>query len=84
MNSVLETPLDSDAKPCPIAKVSGATPAVIDQAYGPGGMARAASIVSLGNVASSLLGLGREMVKSNLFGASGAVSAYNVAAILPS
>jgi len=84
VNSVLETPLDSDAKPSPVAKVSGATPAVIDQIYGPGSMARAASIVSLGNVASSLLGLGREMVKSNLFGASGVVSAYNVAAILPS
>ncbi len=49
-----------------------------------GGIARAAGIVSLGNVLSSILGLARETVKSHLFGASGAVSAYNVAAILPS
>ena len=48
------------------------------------GIARAAGIVSLGNVLSSILGLVREIVKSHLFGASGAVSAYNVAAILPS
>ncbi|HEY4721215.1 MAG TPA: lipid II flippase MurJ, partial [Anaerolineae bacterium] len=48
------------------------------------GIARAAGIVSLGNVLSSFLGLVREIVKSYLFGASGAVSAYNVAAILPS
>lgn len=84
MNSVLVAPLDSDVKPSPVANVSGATPAVIDQVDSPVSIARAASIVSLGNVASSLLGLGREMVKSSLFGASGAVSAYNVAAILPS
>lgn len=84
MNSVLDAPLDPDVKPSPDANVIGVTPTVIDQVYGPGGMARAASIVSLGNVASSILGLGREMAKSSLFGASGAVSAYNVAAILPS
>ncbi|MBI5567417.1 MAG: murein biosynthesis integral membrane protein MurJ, partial [Chloroflexi bacterium] len=45
---------------------------------------RAASIVSLGNVLSSGLGLVRETVKSHLFGASGSVSAYNVAAYVPS
>ncbi len=48
-----------------------------------GGIARAAGIVSLGNVLSSLMGLVRETVKSHLFGASGFVSAYNVAAIVP-
>ena len=45
---------------------------------------RAAGIVSLGNILSSALGLIRETVKSHLFGASGFVSAYNVAAIVPS
>ncbi len=45
---------------------------------------RAATIVSLGNVLSSGLGLIRETVKSHFFGASGFVSAYNVAAIVPS
>ena len=47
------------------------------------GIARAAGIVSLGNVLSSVLGLVREVVKSHLFGASGRVSAYNVAATVP-
>lgn len=48
------------------------------------GVTRAAGIVSLGNTLSSVLGLIREMVKSRLFGASGFVSAYNVAALVPS
>jgi putative peptidoglycan lipid II flippase len=48
------------------------------------GVTRAAGIVSLGNVLSSGLGLIREMVKSRLFGATGSVSAYNVAALVPS
>lgn len=61
-----------------------------DQAGGPeiapagAAITRAAGIVSLGNVLSSGLGLVRETVKSGLFGASGFVSAYNVAAIVPS
>jgi putative peptidoglycan lipid II flippase len=48
------------------------------------GITRAAGIVAAGNVLSSVLGLVREIVKSDLFGASGFVSAYNVAAIVPS
>ncbi len=47
------------------------------------GITRAAGIVALGNVLSSVMGLVREIVKSDLFGASGFVSAYNVAAIVP-
>jgi putative peptidoglycan lipid II flippase len=47
------------------------------------GLARAATIVALGNVASRLLGLVRETVKSDLFGATGPVSAFQVAAIVP-
>lgn len=70
-----------------------ANPIVPDQFDQPGGpeiaptsaaITRAAGIVSLGNVLSSGLGLVRETVKSGLFGASGFVSAYNVAAIVPS
>ncbi len=49
-----------------------------------GGITRAAGIVAAGNVLSSVLGLVREIVKSDLFGASGFVSAYNVAAYVPS
>ena len=46
-------------------------------------IARAASILALGNVASRLLGLARETVKANLFGASGLLSAFEVAAYVP-
>ena len=42
-----------------------------------------ASIIALGNVLSRLLGLGRETVMANLFGATGLVSAFRVAAIVP-
>ncbi len=48
-----------------------------------GSIARAASIISLGNVASRVLGLARETVKSHYFGAGGAVDAFNVATIVP-
>lgn len=47
------------------------------------GMARAASLIALGNVASRLLGLVRETVIANLFGATGLVSAFRVAQIIP-
>lgn len=44
---------------------------------------RAAVIIALGNIIQRLLGMGREVVKANLFGASGLLSAYNVAALVP-
>jgi putative peptidoglycan lipid II flippase len=44
---------------------------------------RAAILISVGNIASRGLGLVREMVKSYLFGAGGAVSAFDVAAQVP-
>lgn len=47
------------------------------------GVARAAGIISLGNVASRTLGLAREFVKADLFGATGLVSAFEVANIVP-
>src|SRR5919206_1673668 len=43
-------------------------------------VAGAAAIIFLGNVASRVLGLGRELVIAWLFGASGATSAYRTAA----
>lgn len=48
-----------------------------------GSIAKAAGILSLGNVASRVLGLVRETVKADLFGASPYVSAFEVAAIVP-
>lgn len=46
-------------------------------------MARAASLIALGNIASRLLGLVRETVIASLFGATGLVSAFRVAQIIP-
>ncbi|MBL8152922.1 MAG: murein biosynthesis integral membrane protein MurJ [Anaerolineae bacterium] len=46
-------------------------------------LARATGVVALGNVTSRVLGLAREIVLTNLFGASRAVDAFNVAIIVP-
>lgn len=48
-----------------------------------GGIARSASIVSLGNIASRVFGLAREAVISYFFGASGELSAFRLAARVP-
>lgn len=47
------------------------------------GVVRAAAVLAAGNVASRVLGMGREMVKANLFGASGLLSAFEIAAYVP-
>ena len=47
------------------------------------GVARATGVLALGNVASRVLGLAREIVLTNLFGASRAVDAFLVATIVP-
>lgn len=47
------------------------------------GIARAAMIIAVGNVASRVLGLVRDTTKSYFFGASGMVSAFNIAAKVP-
>ncbi|HUS71166.1 MAG TPA: murein biosynthesis integral membrane protein MurJ [Anaerolineae bacterium] len=49
----------------------------------PGEIARAAVILAVGNVSSRCLGLVRETVISHLFGATGMVSAFRVASIVP-
>jgi len=46
-------------------------------------IARAAAVLALGNVASRMLGLVREMVKARLFGASGLLDAFTIAAYVP-
>lgn len=46
-------------------------------------IARAASVIALGNVFSRALGLAREVVKSDFFGAGAVVDAFNVASIVP-
>ncbi len=47
------------------------------------GLARSASLLSIGNVASRVLGLLREMVINAIFGPSGLVSAFTVASLVP-
>lgn len=47
------------------------------------GIVRAAAILAVGNVVSRVLGLLREIVKSNMFGASPLLSAYTVAVLVP-
>ena len=44
---------------------------------------RAAALLAIGNVASRLLGLARQTVKANLFGASGLLSAFELSAFVP-
>ena len=47
------------------------------------GMAHAATLIAMGNIFSRLLGLLREIVIASLFGATGLVSAFRVAQIIP-
>lgn len=46
-------------------------------------VAQAAGVIALGSIASRVLGLAREMVKSDLFGAGPQVDAWNVAFRIP-
>ncbi len=47
------------------------------------GIVRAAAVLAVGNVASRFFGLLREIVKSNMFGASPLLAAYTVAVLVP-
>jgi putative peptidoglycan lipid II flippase len=47
------------------------------------GIVRAAAVLAVGNVASRVLGLAREIVKANLFGTSPLLAAYQAAAYVP-
>jgi putative peptidoglycan lipid II flippase len=47
------------------------------------GVARATGVLALGNVISRVLGLGREVVLTNLFGATAGVDAFKVAILIP-
>ncbi len=48
-----------------------------------GDIAQAAGIIAIGNIASRVLGLAREQIIAYYFGASGLVSAFGIAAIVP-
>lgn len=47
------------------------------------GIVRAAAVVAVGNIVSRILGLLREIVKSNMFGTSPLLAAYTVAVLVP-
>lgn len=47
------------------------------------GVVRAAAVLAAGNVSSRILGLARETVKANLFGASPLLAAFEIAAYVP-
>jgi putative peptidoglycan lipid II flippase len=47
------------------------------------GVARASGVLALGNIVSRVLGLVRETVLANQFGASAAVDAFGIASIIP-
>ncbi len=49
----------------------------------PSRIARAAAIIALGNIVGRALGLAREVVKSDLFGAVRGVDAFQVASVVP-
>lgn len=65
----------------PVADPSTASPAPAKGSTG--GLALAAGINSLGNIASRALGLVREAVVAGLFGASGATSVFNAVSQVP-
>ena len=66
-----ETPLTESATPLP---------PVVQRDEG---IIRAAAVLAIGNVTSRVLGLVREIVKANLFGASDLLGAFTVAALVP-
>jgi putative peptidoglycan lipid II flippase len=70
---LVQTPIETETTP-------DATPT---QAETNVGVARASGVLALGNIASRVLGLVRETVLANQFGASASVDAFNIALIIP-
>lgn len=63
----------------PVAEAAAAA----RQAETNAGVARATGVLAMGNIASRVLGLAREIALTNLFGATGAVDALKVATTVP-
>lgn len=61
---------------------SAASDAIATEDVAQGGLVRAAAVLAAGNVASRVLGLARETVIAYLFGATGYVSIFRVAATI--
>ncbi len=73
--------MTEDLTPLAPPPLEGATASAVESQSQ--GIARAAGINSLGNVASRILGLVREGVVSGTFGATGATSAFNAVSSVP-
>lgn len=58
-------------------------PVVHDQEATNASVARATGVLALGNIASRVLGMARDVVLTNLFGASAATDAFFVATLVP-
>ncbi|MCP4417700.1 MAG: hypothetical protein GY805_13840, partial [Chloroflexi bacterium] len=71
-NQPVPLPLDGDSEPSSPKNLSENK-----------GVVKAAAVLAVGNITSRILGLVREIVKSNLFGASDLLGAYTVAALVP-
>lgn len=65
------------------AKLAASPPPSEQKANVESGLVQAAAVLAAGNVASRVLGMVREMTKANLFGASGLLSAFEIAAYVP-
>ena len=75
VDPLVEVPLDT---PAPISETEAEKQARTNE-----GVAKATGILALGNIISRVLGLLREITLANLFGASAAVDAFNVAVVVP-
>lgn len=74
----------SDTAPAPAGLTPQPPPAGPDEGGDRNrGVIRAAAVLAVGNVTQRVLGLAREVVKANLFGASGLLSAFELAAYVP-
>lgn len=78
-----DTKRESAAPFAPNGRASDAEAATRQDDETNAGVARATGIVATGNIASRVLGLGREIVLTNLFGASISLAAFDNAVILP-
>jgi putative peptidoglycan lipid II flippase len=80
-------PTPAPPAPAPVSPLTAGLepqPPAADAAINsPGAIARAATITSIGNLSSRVVGLAREVVKSYFFGNSFAASAFELASNLP-
>lgn len=76
---MIESSEPSDLKPTPLLP----TAVPLKNLGEDEGVVKAAAVLAVGNIASRVLGLAREVVKSNLYGASPLLAAYTVAALVP-